>query len=77
MLAFIVKIMNGRTLDQIMEGFNPNARKRQEETTLTLWVPVSLKDRYKAIQRKSGRSFSKTLCEIVAAAIEAAESKTA
>jgi len=69
--------MSDRTLEQIMDGFTPNPKTRQEETTLTLWVPVSLKDRYKKMQRASGRTFSKLLCELVEAAIEKAEKKTA
>lgn len=77
MSASIVKFMSARTLDQIMEEYSPSTRKREDETTLSIWVPVSLKDRYKQIQQKSGRTFSKVLGELVAAAIEKAESKSA
>jgi hypothetical protein len=42
---------------------------------VTFWLPVSYKDDYDSIQRKSGRKFSNILIELIKLAIERANKK--
>lgn len=70
-----------KSLDAIIGGFNPDeARSRgraKDEEMIGVWLPSEFKARYDALQKNSGKSFSKTLRELVRSAIEMAEAKTA
>jgi hypothetical protein len=68
------------SLDAILGDFGPAKSKSQKtvqrsSVTLTLWVPVEMKERYDRLQRLSGKAFSKKAREILEAAIQIAESK--
>lgn len=71
--------MREKSLDQILGDFIPNApaqpRGRRSGTTLTLWVPDDLKDRYDRLQQISNKRFSKKAREALEALIVAAEKR--
>lgn len=66
----------GKSLDEILNGFTVDASdqsRRQDGTTLSIWLTLEEKARYKRIQQRSGRRFHVTLRELVLTAIERAE----
>lgn len=66
----------GPSLDAILENFDVNGECESEgDTTLTVWVPMELKERYRELQKRSNRRFSGTLRKVVEAAIEKADKK--
>lgn len=65
-----------KSLGTIMEDLRfYEVKGRGDETTISIWVPVELKDRYTQIQRRTKRQFASKLRDIVEAAIEKAEQR--
>jgi hypothetical protein len=73
--------MQPTTLEDILGDFNsatPDDGTRAKNcTTLTIWVPLELKARYRLLQEKSGRRFGKKAREAIVALITAAEAREA
>jgi hypothetical protein len=70
--------MNEKSLDEILaEGVADCAQSQDssttDSTTLTLWVPKSYKEKYKAFQKKTGGKCGKTLRTIVMRALDKIE----
>ena len=60
-----------KTIDEILDSFDENAPPPTREVRpITLWVPLEVKEKYEMIQRRSKRSFSRALREIVELSIE-------
>lgn len=68
-----------KSLDAIMDGFDPNGPERAESMRdrrpVTIWISASAKARYDRLQQSSGRTFSKMAREILLMAIEKAEAR--
>lgn len=64
------------SLDALVEGLTDEGTETAEKktgTTLTLWVPVELKERYNRAQQRTKRKLSKGLVEIVDAVVTKVE----
>jgi hypothetical protein len=61
-----------RSLDAILESCKADVETmpREECTTLTLWVPKSVKAKYDHLQARTALGFGKTLKEVVESSIE-------
>lgn len=70
-----------RSLDQIMSEFSaerpPRRPSLKEGAPVSVWLPMEYKSRYDKLQEQSRRQFSEKLRELIIAAIEAGEAKTA
>lgn len=69
----------GRSLDEILGDFESKQSSSGQSVKaggpVCIWMAPDLKSRYDRLQEVSGGKFSKKLREIMAAAIEVAESK--
>ncbi len=73
--------MQPKSLDSILSTFDPSkpapAGELSERECVTIWLPLEYKAAYDRIQKSSRRGFSKKLRELIKAAIDVAEKRSA
>lgn len=73
--------MKELSLQSLMQDFDPapppNRNRLNEGGTVTIWLSKDQKDRYDRIQQTSNRQFTRKIREIIIAAMDLAEEKSA